>query len=546
MLASEKQTANYRIKIEKDGLSSGKSVTRARQRGSILIVLIVTMVVMAVLGAGMVYLTSTSTFQELFANKNARAYYAAESGVRYANANIRQALATGKLSVFLTMENDVKNKTYTMAGDTFEITNWTWDASSGSMRVIYDSIGTTGSGFLQAKRKIRYTISPANQGNNPPAGTGDDTKGIIPRIASDFDISKQDLDVYYSPIDMSETDIKDNLKVDGDTALNLKSDAYTMGISWYNNSNLTQLDDVRNKNKGLLSYGVQVKIKDIDQDQTNYSPFSIAGISFRLDDRNNATTNDDIDNMYGISFVKLIKPGALKTSDPVWYKTYIHTNSAWDVFSVDNQGKWYVVLWKRIYSGTTPSYAPLAYRKLKGADSVCRQGTADDCSLTNYWSTIMVYVKEKSDGTNEITGYFAWQDTYPRSILDEITATQTQPIQWAEKNGAPDPLKVPSIFKPIIWTEITGSGAVKKVPSTVLSNGAVVDIIQDGSLTTINYNNYTIGDYTQTKAREIGLHIFNISTSAQNVYYDNFYIDVSPSYPPGGDFVDPDPFDEGF
>ena len=35
-------------------------------------------------------------------------------------------------------------------------------------------------------------------------------------------------------------------------------------------------------------------------------------------------------------------------------------------------------------------------------------------------------------------------------------------------------------------------------------------------------------------AREIGLHIFNESTSAQNIFYDNFYIDLSPSGTGGG------------
>ena len=53
--------------------------------------------------------------------------------------------------------------------------------------------------------------------------------------------------------------------------------------------------------------------------------------------------------------------------------------------------------------------------------------------------------------------------------------------------------------------------------------------IQDSSLTTLNYNDYTIGDITQTKAREIGLHIFDMSTSAQNIFYDNLFIDLTPS-----------------
>jgi len=544
MLASEEQKAVYRLRKGKDGLSSLKeSATQVRQRGSILIGLIITMVVMATLGAGMVYLTSTSTFQELFANNHARAYYAAESGVNYANAEIRQALATGKDLVFNTMANNVKDKTYTMMnGVTFEITNWTAVSSLGSMQVTYDSIGTVGSGFLQAKRKITYRISPANQGSNPPGGEelpGD--KKLIPDDASTFDVPKQDLDVYYSPVDMSEVDIKDNPKVDDDRALNLKADDYTMGIKWYSDLSFAQLDKIRADNEGLLSYGVQVQIKDIDIDQNNASPYSMAGISFRLDDRNDGTTTDDADNMYGISFVRLVKPGNTGASDPNWYKLYIHTNSAWNVFSVNNAGYWFVVLWKRVFAGSTPIFTPLAYRKILQTDPVCRAGTASGCAKIKYWATLMVYVEEKGNGTNEITGYLSQPPTYERSTTDVPT-----PILWAEKDGDPNPIKVPTPFKPISWTVIDAGTVKNSVTFTGITDP--IDIIQDGSLTTLNYTGYTIGNTAQTKAREIGLHIFNISTSAQNIYYDNFFVDLSPSNPSsgGGDFVDPDPLYEGY
>jgi hypothetical protein len=475
----------------------------------------------------MVYLTTTSTFQELFANNNSRAYYAAESGGRYAASLARQALASGNPPIG-TLSTSFSNTgtQYSMAnGDTFQILNW--NTSGTSLVITFDSIGTTGSGFLQAKRKLSYRINPANQlagGGTPPG-----PQNVFPNDApSTFEVPKADLDIYYSPVDLNEVDIKDNPKVDNDRALNLKADDYTMGLRWYGDLTFAQLDDIRHDNSDLLNYGVQVQIKDIDVDANNASPWSMVGISFRLDDRNDATTTDDLDNMYGISFAKLTKPGNLGAQDPDWYKLYIHTNSAWNLFSVDNAGKWFVVLWKRIFSGTTPTYTPLAYYKIPNTDLVCRTGDVNGCTKIDYWSTIMVYVEEKNNGTNEVTAYLSQPPEYERSIVNETTGVLSPGIDWAEnQNGDPDSTKVPSKFKPISWTVATGSGATKQ--TTTFTGIGSIDSIIDGSLTTANYANYTIGNTAQTKAREIGLHIFNISTSAQNIYYDNFFIDVSPS-----------------
>jgi Tfp pilus assembly protein PilX len=144
---------------------------RQRQKGSILISLIITMVVMAFLGAGMVYLTSTSTFQELFANNHARAYYVAESGGRYALSVIRDAYATDKTKL-----NAINNnQTFTLAsnGGQFQITNWVQDGLNPET-VTFKSVGTVNSGFLQAKRQLTYRVQTANQsggvGGEGPTG----------------------------------------------------------------------------------------------------------------------------------------------------------------------------------------------------------------------------------------------------------------------------------------------------------------------------------------------------------------------------------------
>jgi len=54
------------------------------QKGSVLVGLVVTMLIFAALGAGMVSMTSTSTTSQVVGNDTAQAYYLAESGFRYA------------------------------------------------------------------------------------------------------------------------------------------------------------------------------------------------------------------------------------------------------------------------------------------------------------------------------------------------------------------------------------------------------------------------------------------------------------------------------
>lgn len=546
---SETHKAVSTVKIRNNGSLPGETVARAREKGSILMGIIITMVVMATLGAGMIYLTTTSTYQELLANNHARAYYAAESGGRYANALIRQALATGSQTVFDALTAEVSNTTYTMAnGDQFQITYWTPALVGGSMRVIYDSIGTVGSGFLQAKVRLRYTTIPANQGSGSgaggPGGTPPQPQPALPRPASDFDIPKQDLDIYYSPVDMSQVDIKDNPFVDSDRALNLKADYYVMGLKWYANPDMLQLDQIRMDNGGLLNYRAQVKIKVNTSRTDRFNRYNIIGISFRLDDTATSAMTDSTTypDMYGISFVKLIGPWeasitSKKYSDaPSWYRNVIHEEPSWNNVSDDN---WHVVLWKRA-DGETGAHKVLAYRTLTSADWVCN--IVDGYCAIKDWSTLYVDVEERigtgaADASgftydsgvryNVITTYLqggsdtgGLPPTPPGPYLRSTTASP-QDIWWEDDPANPK-------FQPINWTMVAGSGAVLGTPA---------NIIADASLTTLNYDSY-VAD-TNPKAREVGLHIYNIQTNAQTVFYDNFYIDLSPSSPPGGGgFID--------
>lgn len=70
------------------------------QRGSLLIGLIVTIVILSALSGSMVYFFGSSVMDPVFGNFAQRAYYAAESGMRFAVAVFRSDMANGRTNFF--------------------------------------------------------------------------------------------------------------------------------------------------------------------------------------------------------------------------------------------------------------------------------------------------------------------------------------------------------------------------------------------------------------------------------------------------------------
>ncbi|MCX5831479.1 MAG: BACON domain-containing carbohydrate-binding protein [Deltaproteobacteria bacterium] len=444
-----------------------------KQMGFALIPLIVAMVLMAALGAGIYGVTTSSTFSELMAGRDFGAYQLAKGGMRYA---INYPSFNGGVPV--------PTKEYCLSNST---QCFTIAYNSATKRYTVTGKVNPGS-FLAASRQLAYfdpTITPGLPFNPVP----------------EFNIPKQDLDKYFSPTANSETDIKSVQTVGtgiGNEALNLKSDFYTMGLKWYDNpAAMGQFDTYRTGNCDLLNYHTQVKVDVAD----NTSDFNMVGISFRLDDT--ASTYPPVtDNMYGISFFRIDK---LSTKNiPAWYSslTTLSTNAAWLGIS-DNF--WYVVLWKRV-GGALGPHTLLSYQKLTlSLDKVVDQDTVAPNKL-NAWATLSVGVEEKigtgvpySGRYNIITSYLADALSYPYPRNPDAS---TPTINWN--------------LKPINWTLVGAAG-----PSG--SN-----IINDNSLTTKNYDSYPT-EPDPIKARELGLHIYYDSTSAKNVFYDNWYIVPFPS-----------------
>jgi prepilin-type N-terminal cleavage/methylation domain-containing protein len=102
-----------------------KSIATHHEKGSVLIGLIVTMVIMAFLGAAMVSLISTSGLNQAYGSISQKAYYLAESGFRYAASEFLSIADTennGKNENQNSKANDLNGRTLTLAEGSIRLT----------------------------------------------------------------------------------------------------------------------------------------------------------------------------------------------------------------------------------------------------------------------------------------------------------------------------------------------------------------------------------------------------------------------------------------
>jgi len=97
---NEKETAQYRKK----------------QTGAALVIIIVSMTLVAILGAAMLYLTASSNFSEVFINNREKAYYLAQAGKTYATMIISQQNNAGHPEL---IDGLLRNKTFTVSEGEF-------------------------------------------------------------------------------------------------------------------------------------------------------------------------------------------------------------------------------------------------------------------------------------------------------------------------------------------------------------------------------------------------------------------------------------------
>lgn len=332
-------SARRRLRDTHDNIFT-KPLMNSFQRGSVLIGIIVTMVIMAVLGTGMLYLTTTSTFNELIYGSHSDAYYVAEAGGRYATSVIRDAYANDKNKL-----DDIKNdKTFKMAnGNSFQIKDLLVDTGNPAT-ITFSSIGMVGSGLMQAKRQINYSINPANQ-------TGG---GSVKEITADT------VQAYKSEFSNENGPLKVVSAFDDGGAGNWKQ---YLATAYFNTSDYINFASERIAQGGFLSYDAQVKVK-------SEADYFAAGLGFRL---------HDIDLRPRGFYVSFMRFGC--EADDTDCNDGIPTGETGKYefkFPGMERGAPYIILWMddRITVPVSPPYSRLgwktllAYKKLDSASGV--------------------------------------------------------------------------------------------------------------------------------------------------------------------------------
>jgi len=376
------------------------------QRGALLLSLIVGMVVAGLLGAGMIYFTTTSTYGELFANRQARAYYVAEAG--------------GQMAIKLLDENKT-NTTYLPPNGTYKLgangidgefemssENDTSDPDMPRVKVVSTGIVHRGT-WLEARKTITFKIPRSN-----PTAALDGTTDIS------FDGNTNDvLDPVWVPTVSEDGGTVEYDKIND--AVLIKTNEALIALS----STAIDFVTARANSGGLLSYEVQVKINmNFKDDKADYIAM---GLNFRLDKALNRS--------YGISFYRAISQ---ENQIPDWFTERFKPSFT----STPPRGlNYYIVLW--VQNGTD-KYTLIDYALL---DSSIYGGFD-----TRQYNTIVLNLREECDSTpdsatgctttrhNLIEVYLAdSSDTsqYPKGTINWSYATNTavfKRVRWALSN----------------------------------------------------------------------------------------------------------------
>jgi len=369
-----------------------RPIEKINQKGAVLITLIVAMVIIALAGSAMLYFSTTSSYGELVANRQERAYYVAEAGINYARYlfNPNPALpgsnyTNGPFPVA---------KTFTLSHGQFTVK--TSDKPGDPTRLVIQSTGIVESGWLTTRQLITKEISKVEVNGSTTTPDGD-LIGFDSNANSVLDtswIATAGTDVGIVSTGPSGGPA---LQFKGDTgAIDLKPSYIDLWTAWKNN------DD-------LLGYFLQVKINV--NSEGNKGDNYLLGLTFRKIDNN---------NFYGLSFYRsegLHPPGGL----PSWCTTAF-------TGIIPNDGQIYAVLWKNS-SGikTVLAYTLMDYATYGVVTNVGNQTLAA-------WSSLFIRVNEKKDGPggarrNHLKAYVIGPASYPLGTTNWNFANLKQ-ITW--------------------------------------------------------------------------------------------------------------------
>lgn len=366
------------------------------QRGALLISLIVTMVIMAALGSGMLYYSTTSSYGQYFANRQAMAYYLGESGANY-------ALKQFNPSTNYTNGPFPNLTTFTLSNGQFAVK--TYDKPGDATRLIIEATGIVGSGWLTTRQLVTKNISKANPGS-PGGGPATAPVGF----GTTTDQFEEVWDTITGDVKIVDTGPS------GGPALQFKGKEGAIRLDWHDNAPVPDLLEAWNSNGQLLSYVIQVKI-NVDREGSNGKHYMM-GITFRLVDDSNS---------YGVSFYRSY--GA--SGRPDWQES---GNFADFLEQIPDDGKNYAVLWKKVDA----AYTVLDFTPLSPAYGVVTDASAQELTP---WSALFIRLNERFDGPggarqNHLKVYVQGPASYPRGTINwnfpsfnQVAWTWTRPPQ---------------------------------------------------------------------------------------------------------------------
>lgn len=134
-------------------LFSKKTNLNIDQRGSVLIVIVSTIVLLSALTAGVLNLKTSATYSELYANNQNKSYYLAESGARYA-----KPLVTSDIENSVTTNIDlIHGKTFTLGSSgSFTISI---DTSNSNYTLVQSSGVTPGAVSSSSTASLTYKMN---------------------------------------------------------------------------------------------------------------------------------------------------------------------------------------------------------------------------------------------------------------------------------------------------------------------------------------------------------------------------------------------------
>lgn len=401
------------------------------QKGAILITLIVAIVIISIAYVGMNQFTTTSTYGELIANRQERAYYLAETGVNYA----RYLFTPNPAAPGTNYTNGpfYDRKTFTLSNGQFTVK--TYAKPGDSTRLIIESTGIVESGWLTTRQLVTKEISKVEVNGSTTTPDGnligfDTTNNNTGSSGSDAQLDKT-----WTPTPGTDVGIVSTGPSGKEPALQFKGKTGAIDL----NPSYIDFFSAWKNNDDLLGYFLQVKI-NVNSQGTKGEHY-LLGLTFRKTDNN---------NFYALSFYRSEN---LDVSKATWC-TPAFTSI------IPNNGKIYAVLWKNS-SGikTVMAYALMDYATYGVVTDATNQTLA-------VWSSLFIRVNEKKDGPggarrNYLKAYVVGPASYPLGTTSWNFANVKQ-ITWTVAPALNPAQSAP--IKDVLEDSITSAGFTTSRP----------------------------------------------------------------------------------